>query len=84
MTEQDRFSLLLYRTSLCGCLLAFVATFYFIFGLAGALRDSFPNLICGAAVFLGALFVLGSFFIGIRPPGRWPLLVWLSILVVLI
>lgn len=83
VTQKDRFSLLLYRTSLCGCLLGCVGTLYFICGVAGVLANPFPNVACAGVVIFCALFFLYTFFAVIRRQGRWPLVVWLLILVVL-
>ncbi len=83
VTRLDRFSLLLYRTSLCGCLLGCAATLYFLSGLAGYLGNSLSNVASGAVVLFCALFFLYIFFVQIRGRDRWEFLVWLLILLVL-
>ena len=80
---QDRFSLLLYRTSLCGCLLGGSATLYFLGGLIGLLENPILNLVAAAAFPLAALFFLYVFFALLPGKTRLGLLVWLLVLMVL-
>lgn len=83
VNSQERFSLLLYRTCLLGCLVGLTATLYFLAGLSGhigtPLWDTAP-----AAVFLFAsLFFLWLFFVSI-PDKTWlGRLIWLLILTLL-
>ncbi|TAJ79930.1 hypothetical protein EPO44_19030, partial [bacterium] len=80
---QDRFSLLLYRTALCGCFLGAIATLYLIGGLSGFLGSLLLNVTATAGVSLAALFFLYIFFVPMMPRGRWTLPLWLLILLIL-
>ncbi len=80
---QDRFSLLLYHTSLWGCFLGATATLYLIGGLGGFVSSSLLNVTAAAAVSLTGFFFLYVFFIRLLDKNRWPFLLWLLILLVL-
>ena len=60
---QSRFSSLLFRTCLAGCLLGVVGTIYFFFGLAGHVNNPFLNLFVAASVIGAALLFLHAFLI---------------------
>ena len=81
--RDDRFSLLLYRTSLSGCFLGATATLYLIGGLGGFVSSPLLNVTAAAAVSLTGSFFLYVFFIRLLDKNRWPFLLWLLILLVL-
>ena len=81
--RDDRFSLLLYRTSLSGCLLGGSATLYLLGGVSGLVRNPLLNIATAAGVSLAALFFLYIFFIWMLDKSKWSLLLWLVILLVL-
>lgn len=81
----DRFSLLLYRTCLAGCLLGGVATLYFVGGLAGYLQHPVFNLAAVGGVFVAALFFLYVFFATMPQRSRLGFSVWsLTLLILLV
>ncbi len=80
---QDRFSLLLYRTSICGSFLGATATLYLIGGVSGFIGSSLLNIATAAAFSLAALFFLHGFFIWMLEKSRWKFLLWLLILLLL-
>ncbi|HEX7229209.1 MAG TPA: phospholipid carrier-dependent glycosyltransferase, partial [Candidatus Binatia bacterium] len=59
---EERFSTLLLRTVLVGCLLGASATLYFLFGLAGYVHNFWLNTGVAAASGFSALFFLAKFF----------------------
>lgn len=59
---EERFSVLLLRTVLVGCLLGVSATVYFLFGLAGYVHSFWLNSSVVAALGFSALFFLAKFF----------------------
>jgi len=81
--RDDRFSLLLYRTSLSGCLLGGSATLYLLGGVSGLVSNPLLNIATAAGVSLAALFFLYIFFIRMLDKSKWNLLLWLLILLVL-
>lgn len=81
---EDRFSLLLYRTCLVGCLLGAVATLYLLGGLAGYVHQPVFNLAAAAGVVAAALFFLYAFFVTMPHRSRLGLLVWLLTLSILL
>src|SRR3990170_8321272 len=81
--RDDRFSLLLYRTSLSGCLLGGSATLYLLGGVSGFVGNPLLNIAAAAGVSLAALFFLYIFFIWMLEKRKWNLLLWLVILLVL-
>jgi hypothetical protein len=58
---EERFSNLLFRAILIGCLLGFAATIYFFFGLAGYVRSAWLNLFVAASVVAALLAFLALF-----------------------
>src|ERR1041384_4256040 len=58
----ERFSILLLRSVLVGCLLGLSATVYFLFGLAGYVDSFWLNTSVAAALAFSALFFLAKFF----------------------
>jgi hypothetical protein len=83
-TAEERFSRLLWRTSLVGAALGVAATLYFFAGLAGYVASLLPNFFIAAALVGGLLFFLreflrasgGTFWVG--------RCLWLAILVIMI
>ena len=63
---EERFSQLLFRTSLAGCALGIVATIYFLAGLAGFVGDLWPNAFVVAALAAGTLFFFHAFLANLR------------------
>jgi hypothetical protein len=63
---EERFSHLLFRTSLAGCLLGIVATVYFLAGLAGFVGDFWLNGLVVAALAAGTLFFFHAFLANLR------------------
>jgi len=63
---EARFSQLLFRTSLAGCLLGIVATVYFLAGLAGFVGDLWLNALVVAALAAGTFFFFHAFFANLR------------------
>ena len=59
---EERFSVLLLRTVLVGCLLGVSATVYFLFGLAGYVHSVWLNSSVVATLGFSALFFLAKFF----------------------
>jgi len=59
---EERFSTLLLRTVLVGCLLGVSATLYFLFGFAGYVDNFSLNAGVAAALGFSALFFLAKFF----------------------
>src|SRR5262245_64950851 len=58
---EDRFSGLLFRTCLVGCLLGSVGTIYFLLGLAGYVGTSLLNLFVAASLIAATVFFLTAF-----------------------
>jgi hypothetical protein len=81
---EERYSLLFYRISWVGCLLGFVGTGYFLFGLAGYVHSWLLNLTVAATLLGAACFFLGCFFSIPRRVNSLGMAVWAAILVVLI
>jgi 4-amino-4-deoxy-L-arabinose transferase-like glycosyltransferase len=81
---EERFSLLLWRTSLTGVLLGVVGTLYFFAGLAGYVASPLPNLLVAAALVATFLFFVREL---LRAFGESPWvgrLLWLAVLVIII
>jgi 4-amino-4-deoxy-L-arabinose transferase-like glycosyltransferase len=72
----DRCTVLLYRTSLCGCLLGAVATLYLLAGLVGFVGRPVPDVAAAAAVFLAAVYFLYLFFFQMLERSRWACALW--------
>ena len=80
---EDRFSVLLFRTCLVGCLLGIVGTIYFLLGLAGYVGSSLLNLFVAASLVAATVFFLAA-FIGVLWETNWVgRILWLSIFVIL-
>lgn len=84
MTANDRFSLLLYRTSFCGCLLGAAGTFYFIAGVNGYLGNPLLNIATAAVTVSAALFFFYVFFLEMADKGPLHSLFWFLILLLLL
>ena len=80
---EDRFSVLLFRTCLVGCLLGIVATIYFLLGLAGYVGNSLPNLFVAASLVAATIFFLKAFIDALSETNWVGRIIWLSILFVL-
>src|SRR5438552_11974851 len=80
---EDRFSVLLYRTSLTGILLGLGATLYFFAGLAGQVGNLFVNTFVAAILAAAALFFLRAFFDILPDTNQLGRTIWLSIAVIL-
>jgi Dolichyl-phosphate-mannose-protein mannosyltransferase len=79
----DRFSVLLFRICLVGCLLGIVATIYFLLGLAGLVGSSLLNLFVAAGLVAASIYCLKT-FIGALWETNWiGRFIWLSIFVVI-
>ncbi len=63
---EERFSRLLFRTSLAGSVLGIVATVYFLAGLAGHVGDLWLNAIVISALAAGALFFFHALLANLR------------------
>jgi len=82
--REDRFSVLLFRTCLVGCLLGVVATIYFLLGLAGYVDSSLLNLFVAVSLVAATVFFFTA-FIGILREATWVgRLIGLSIFVILL
>jgi dolichyl-phosphate-mannose-protein mannosyltransferase len=80
----ERFSVLLFRTSLVGCLLGVAATLYFLFGLAGYIHSAVLNFSI-VIVLLGAgLFLLFHFFAIPRQTNWVGWALWAAIFAILV
>lgn len=82
--DPDRYSPLLYRTSLVGCLLGVVATLYFLAGLAGALHHPIVNFGAAAGVGVAALFFLRRFVSTLPRESPLGILLWILSVVILL
>ena len=80
---EDRFSVLLFRTCLVGCLLGIVATIYFLLGLAGYIGNSLPNLFVAASLVAATIFFLKAFIDALLETNWVGRIIWLSIVFVL-
>jgi hypothetical protein len=80
---EDRFSVLLFRTCVVGCLLGSVGTIYFLLGLAGYVGSSLLNLFVATSLVAATVFFLTA-FIGALWETNWVgRILWLSIFVIL-
>ena len=80
---EDRFSVLLFRTCVVGCLLGSVGTIYFLLGLAGYVGSSLLNLFVATSLVAAAGFFLTA-FIGALWETNWVgRIFWLSIFIIL-
>ena len=80
----DRFSTLLHQTACLGCLLGFAATWYFLFGLAGYVNNSWLNYSVLAVVTGAAVFFLIQFFAIPRQTSTLGRAIWAAVLLFLV
>jgi hypothetical protein len=81
---EDRFSVLLFRTCVVGCLLGSVGTIYFLLGLAGYVGSSLLNLSVATSLLAASVFFLTA-FVGTLAETNWVGRVfWLAIFIVLV
>lgn len=83
MNREDRFSLLLYRTCLLGCLVGLTATLYYLAGLNGRIGSPLWDAAPGVVSFLASLFCLLVFFVSLPDKSWLGRLIWLLILTLL-
>ncbi|HXV84117.1 MAG TPA: phospholipid carrier-dependent glycosyltransferase [Candidatus Binatia bacterium] len=81
---EDRFSILLFRTGLVGCLLGIVATIYFLLGLAGYVGSSLLNLFVAGSLIATTAFCCKAFIGAFRETNWVGRLIGLCIFVILI
>jgi hypothetical protein len=84
MLIEERFSRLLAQTCLIGCLLGGVATFYFLFGLAGYIESAPLNFAVVIALAAALGFVLYQFSISARKTGWVGWSIWTALLIIFI
>jgi hypothetical protein len=81
---EERFSVLLFRTCVVGCLLGGVGTIYFLLGLAGYVGSSLLNLFVATSLVAAAGFFLTA-FIGALWGTNWVGRVfWFAIFIILV
>src|SRR5262245_17556348 len=81
---EDRFSGLLFRTCLVGCLLGSVGTIYFLLGLAGYVDSFLLNLFIAASLVAATVFFLIA-FVGALSDTNWVGRVfWVAIFIILV
>ena len=81
---EDRFSVLLFRTGLAGCLLGIVATIYFLLGLAGYVGSSLLNLFVAVSLVAAAAFFCKAFIDALKETNWVGHIIGVAILVILI
>ena len=81
---EDRFSVLLFRTCLAGCLLGIVGTIYFLLGLAGYVGSALLNLFVVASLVSAAIFFLAAFASALWETNWVGRILWLFIFVILV
>ena len=81
---EDRFSVLLFRTGLVGCLLGIVATIYFLLGLAGYVGSSLLNLFVAVGLVAAAAFFCKAFIDALKETNWVGHIIGVAILVILI
>jgi hypothetical protein len=81
---EDRFSVLLFRTCLVGCLLGIVGTIYFLLGLAGYVGSSLLNLFVAASLVGATVFFLAAFVSALWETNWVGRILWLSIFVIFV
>ena len=81
---EERFSILLKRTALVGCLLGTSATVYFLLGLAGYVRNVWLNWSVVVALAVSALFFLAKFFTIPRQTNWLGRVIWAAILLLIL
>ena len=80
---EDRFSVLLFRTCVVGCLLGSVGTIYFLLGLGGYVGSSLLNLFVATSLVAAAVFFLTAFIAALWETNWVGRIFWLSIVVIL-
>jgi len=81
---EARFSNLLTRTCIVGCLLGSAGTVYLLAGLAGLVHNAVLNLTIAAALIATLIFFLVNFFALFTQTGWVGRCIWLAILAILI
>jgi len=81
---EERFSGLLFRTGLVGCLLGAAATLYFLFGLSGYVHSLLLNLSVGIALAISSLFFLCHFLTVPRQTNRFGRAIWFAIVAIIV
>src|ERR1700741_5230762 len=81
---EDRFSVLLFRTSLIGCLLGIVGKIYFVLGLAGYVGSSLLNLFVAASLIGATVFFLSGLLSALWETNWVGRIFWLAIFVILV
>jgi hypothetical protein len=81
---EERFSVLLNRTCLVGCLLGVCGTWYFLFGLAGYVSSSLLNFSVVIVLLAAAVFFICHFLEIPRQTHRLGKIIWTAIFVILI
>ena len=81
---EDRFSVLLFRTCLVGCLLGIVGTIYFLLGLAGYVGSSSLNLFVAASLVGATVFFLSGLVSAVWETNWVGRIFWLAIFVILV
>jgi hypothetical protein len=81
---EERFSVLLKRTCLVGCLLGVCGTWYFLFGLAGYVSNPWLNFSVVIVLLATALFFICHFLAILRQTNWLGKIIWATILVILI
>ncbi|HYT53153.1 MAG TPA: phospholipid carrier-dependent glycosyltransferase [Verrucomicrobiae bacterium] len=81
---EERFSVLLNRTCLVGCLLGVCGTWYFLFGLAGYVSNPWLNFSVVTVLLATAVFFICHFLEIPRQTHRLGKIIWAAIFVILI
>jgi len=81
---EERFSVLLNRTCLVGCLLGVCGTWYFLFGLAGYVSNPWLNFSVVIVILAAALFFICHFLAIPRQTNWLGKTIWAAIFVILI
>src|SRR6266545_3323594 len=81
---EERFSVLLNRTCLVGCLLGVCGTWYFLFGLAGYVSNPWLNFSVVIVLLAAAIFFICHFLAIPRQTNWLGKIIWAAILVILI
>ncbi len=81
---EDRFSVLLFRTCLVGCLLGIVGTIYFLLGLAGYVGSPSLNLFVAASLVGATVFFLSGLVSALWETNWVGRIFWLAIFVILV
>jgi Dolichyl-phosphate-mannose-protein mannosyltransferase len=81
---EERFSVLLFRTCVVGCLLGGVGTIYFLLGLAGYVGSSLLNLFVATSLVAAAGFFLTAFIGGLWGTNWVGRVFWFAIFIILV